>query len=264
MASPPCVSKQPPRVTLFVKRMLAYFARHPVVGMIVGYLFNDVIPFHGLPIDVRGSGIPAANKAALAWGIYESAEYRFVRDHLLHDLPVIELGSSIGAISSAIAHRLCSGQFLICVEANPALIPTLETNLEKHGSHLNATVVHAAVCYDADFVRFAVADNNLVSSMASNCESETIEVRTVTLASLAGRFPGMPFQLVADIEGAELELLLRDAASLRLCRLMIIELHNTRRGEQTYSRDFLQELIVDAGFTVADHYGSVVVCQRLR
>jgi FkbM family methyltransferase len=258
-----CASKQPLRATLAVKKVLAYFAMHPIVGMLVGRLFRDDIPFHGMKIDVRGTGMPPANKAALAWGIYESAEYRFVRDHLLNDLPVIDLGSSIGAVSSVIASRLLSGQRLLCVEANPQLIPALTRNVKRHGSHLEAEVVHAAVCYDAEAVGFTVAVNNLVSTINSGSGDTTVEVPAVTLAALAARFPGEPFQLVADIEGAELELFSHDLAALSLCRLMIVELHDTRRSEKTYTPDFLEGMIVDAGFLITARYGKVVVCRRV-
>lgn len=71
--------------------------------------------FHSGHIDVRGLDVPARNKAQLFSGIYESAEYRFVRDFISPMLPVIELGSSLGAIASVIARQLERAQSLIRV-----------------------------------------------------------------------------------------------------------------------------------------------------
>ena len=127
-----------------LKRLLANVIQSGLIGDAISWFYGDVIPFHGIPIDVSQSGIPAANKAALWWGMYESAEHRFIKAFLLPNLPVIELGSSIGAISSAIAGQLDHGQRLICVEANPFLIPQLRKNLDRNASHLSAETRRSA------------------------------------------------------------------------------------------------------------------------
>jgi len=101
-----------------------------------------------------------------------------------------------------------------------------------------------------------------VSTIDSGGGDMTVDVPAVTLGALAARFPNEPFQLVADIEGAELELFRHDLAALSLCRLMIVELHDTRRKETTYTCDILQGMIVDAGFIIIARYGNVVVCRR--
>ena len=48
-----------------LKRWLASVLQGWPVGDAISRLCGDVIPFHGLPIDVGGTGIPDANKAAL-------------------------------------------------------------------------------------------------------------------------------------------------------------------------------------------------------
>ncbi len=244
-----------------LKRAFANVLQSYPIGMAIGWLYDDVIPFHGMRIDVRGAAMRPANKAALRLGMYESAEYRFVESFLRADLPVIELGSSIGAVSSAIARRLAPGQKLTCVEANPALIPVLKGNLTRNASHLAVEVVHAAVAYDAAYVCFQVSTNNLVSSLAS-ADAQGDVVPSATLTSLRGRHAAVPFQLVADIEGAEVEILLRDVEALRSCQVMIMELHNSQRDGEVFSTIVLKNLINAAGFEIVAEYGAVVVCQR--
>jgi len=207
-------------------------------------------------------GISPPNKVSLLLGLYESAEYRLVRDYLLSDFPVIELGSSIGAASNVVATRLRPGQHLTCVEANPKLIPTLKRDLDHNGSPLDVDVIHAAVAYRGDSVPFIISDNNLVSNVAVQPVDGITIVPTVSLSDLLTRSRCTSFQLVADIEGAELDVLLHDRDALRLCRVIIMELHDTHRDAQAYSRDDLASLVVDAGFQIIARYGSVIVCRK--
>lgn len=246
-----------------LKRFVANILQSYPIGHSIGRFYGDVIPFHGVPIDVRETGIPAANKAALRLGMYESAEYRFIKAFLRPDLPVIELGSSIGAISSAIAGQLVPGQRLICVEANPVLIPALRRNMDQNAAHLAVEVIHAAVSYDGSSVEFNISHDNLASAVSADSASQTTTVPSVTLGTLVAKAAGVPFQLVADIEGAELALLTHDAESLRLCRLLIIELHHTVGSGRAYAPSDLKHLLKQCGFTVVAHYGNVVVCSSL-
>lgn len=246
-----------------LKRFVANILQSHPIGNAIGRFYGDVIPFHGLPIDVRETGIPVANKAALWCGIYESAEYRFIKAFLRPDLPVIELGSSIGAISSAIARQLVPGQRLICVEANPVLIPALRRNMARNAAHLAVEVIHAAVSYDGRPVEFTITHDNLTSAVSTHSASQTRTVPSVSLGALVAKADGVPYQLVADIEGAELALLTHDAESLRLCRLLVVELHHTVGNGQAYAPSDLQHLLEQRGFTVVAHYGNVVVCSNL-
>lgn len=169
---------------ILVSRVLA----HPMIGRAVGYLYGDAIPFRGMRIDVRGSSFPAANKAALWWGMYESAECRMIQRYLLPDLPVIELGSSIGAVSSLIASRLRAGVRLSCVEGNPAVMANLQRNLTNHARHLQVSVFQAAIAYGTDRVGFEVAGDNLISRLALNAARATVSVPCITLESLIAPF----------------------------------------------------------------------------
>jgi FkbM family methyltransferase len=246
-----------------LKRLVANVIQGRPIGEAISWFYGDVIPFHGIPIDVSQSGIPASNKAALWWGMYESAEHRFIKAFLLPNLPVIELGSSIGAISSAIAGQLAHGQRLICVEANPFLIPQLRKNLDRNASHLSAEIINAAVSYEGETVRFGISANNLTSSISGNPGAETTTVPAITLKALIANWDRGPYQLVADIEGAEIAFLMRDAESLRSCKVMVLELHHTQSNGSCYTPTDLQHLIEGLGFCISARYGAVVACQRL-
>lgn len=247
---------------LTLKRAAAHVLQHPLVGKAVGAVYNDVIPFHGISIDVRDTGIPQSHKAALYFGMYESAEYRFVREFLDSNLPVVEIGSSIGAVSSVVASRLSAGGTLVCVEANPALIPALNRNLKKNASHLSVRVENAALAYGATHVPFSLSGNNLVSRLATDPADSVVSVPSITLHSLIAPICQRPFQLITDIEGAEVDLLLNEPDALRNCPLMIMELHASSRNGITNTPQTLKQLIEALGHRVVAQYGAVVVCCR--
>jgi FkbM family methyltransferase len=195
--------------------------------------------------------------------MYESAEYRLIREFLRPDLPVIELGSSIGAISSTIARKLNPGQHLICVEANPFIISALERNLERNASHISVEVVHAAVSYEDKTVAFGVAGNNLTSGICHESASEATTVPAITLEALVIKGGRKPYQLVADIEGGEVAVLMHDRETLRRCQLIVMELHDTGFNGRTYTPTDLRNLFEQQGFEVVASYGRVVACRRL-
>ena len=60
---------------------------------------------------------------------YEVDEINLLHKYLRRDLDAIELGSGVGVISVEIARRQEANHKSVCVETNPFLIETLETNL---------------------------------------------------------------------------------------------------------------------------------------
>jgi len=232
-------------------------------GRCVGLVFGDRIPFHGMWIDV-GAAVPPRNRAMLFWGLYESAECRFIRDYLSPHLPVLVCGSGIGAISSVIARTLAPGQQLICVEGNPQLLSCLQTNVRRHGGHLTVQIVESAICHVDGTADFLLADDNLCSHRTEDAPRDRVtEVTCTTLSTILGRQSwSAGWQRVADIEGGEAAVLLRDAVSLKWCTRIIIELHETVYGGTHMSVEHLQSTILGLGFIVRARHGNVFVFDR--
>src|SRR5579885_2870151 len=67
-------------------------------------------------------------KARMAFGWYEGEEMLLVKRHLPADLPIIELGGSLGVLSCLTNRRLRNPRKHWVIEANPTLIPLLEKN----------------------------------------------------------------------------------------------------------------------------------------
>ena len=246
-----------------LKRLVGSIICCNLFGRFIGFVYRDRIPFNGGRIDVNGVRVPPKNKALLFWGLYESSEYRYVRDYLLPDLPTIELGSSIGAISSQIAKRLRTNTLLICVEGNPRVQSVLQRNLAANASHLSTQVVNAVVAYGRKQIAFGLSDDNL-SSYIDREQSDVVEVQipTVQLAELVKSLPEPRYQLVADIEGAEAAILVHDAESLLNCQRVIIELHATQFEGNTFSVDDLCSKFHAIGFRTLAQYGPVAVFEK--
>ena len=246
-----------------LKVLVAQSITAPWIGRVVRLIYGDAIPFHGARIASRSPFVSPVVSAKLFWGIYEGAERRFVQKYLSPDLPVIELGSSIGGISSHIARKLSAGQRLICVEANPHLIPVLERNLGQNGAHLAWQVMHAAIATDPGEVSFSVSASSLSSSVAVRSDAvETISAPARRLTDVLADTDVSEFQLVMDIEGAEAGIVRADVISLDRCRRIIAELHRTDYDGAVVTVDELIGSFQDAGFDVRDQHGPVVVFER--
>jgi len=225
------------RAVLGIKRATAKVLVNRVTGRIAGALLRNRINSHGLCVKTQSPLIRPEVKALLALGMYESAERRLVIGHLRHDLPVVELGASIGYISGLISRRRPPRQ--IAVEANPALIQLIEELLKSNDAR-NVQVLHGAIDYEkrmsARFVRSSFNTGGTILSTASSSNAASVDVPTVTLGGVIEREQIGPFALVCDIEGAEHGMIMHeDPAVIQACQQMIIELHAGTYTGRNYS-----------------------------
>lgn len=82
------------------KTLLAKVLFHPTVGRLIASLKGDRISSGRFLIHTDASIITPHTKAQIFWGSYESGEIRMAERHLRSDLDLIEIGSSIGILSS--------------------------------------------------------------------------------------------------------------------------------------------------------------------
>lgn len=245
------------------KVIVAQTITAPWVGSLIRAVFGDRVRFRGIPIASCSPFVSPTVTAKLFWGIYEGSERRFVERYLSSDLPVIELGSSIGGVSSHIARKLAPGQQQICVEANPHLIPVLDKNLSTNAAHLNARSVHAAVSSEEGTVSFAISASSLSSKVGHRDDAlETISAPARKLSDLCTEAAFEEYQLVMDIEGAEASIVIDDSEALSGCVRILAELHQTEHRANTYSVQDLIETIQALGFIIRDRHGPVVVFER--
>lgn len=240
-----------PRWVFRAKRFVELALSHPGLGNLLGRVLGERIRMRGCTIDTSGA-VPGAAKAALFFGLYEKSEIRFVERYLRPDLDTVELGASLGVVSSHIARRLDPGHRLVSVEANPTYLQRARENVARNAPGVRAELVHGAVDYSApgrSHVAFEVAQGNLASHLATGAGGRVVEVPRVTLADLLSRNEIGEYNLVCDVEGAEAGVLARDGAALGRCRRIIIELHQTRFDGREIGVEELRAAIERLGFT---------------
>jgi FkbM family methyltransferase len=240
----------------WIKQSAANVLCSQPMGQLLRKVFRNRIPHRRNTIEVPDDVNPAI-PAMLFWGVYESAEIRFVKKYLSDELPVVELGSSLGGVSCEIAKRLRGRQKLVCVEANPHLAPYLKRNIARNCPAQSVAYYHAAISYvDADYTQFGVEGDSLCSSL----NDDGIEVPTLTLGQILNRESFTEFRLVSDIEGAEWELLTHDLSALKRCKQTIIEMHETRDGSRLRTVDELvEQWVARTHHRLVARYGPVCV-----
>ena len=236
-----------------------------ISGFIIGLVYSNKIKFRNLTIDTSSTHINSRTKAYLFWGIYESAEARFILKYVQKGRSVIELGASLGVITSLIGKSIGKDGYLISVEGNSNLLNIINTNLQKNNL-FNVSVLNKMVDYNAEdlgYSKFNISKDHLTSSTqkSSNTINE-IDLPTITLKQLSEEFDSNELILVSDIEGAEIGFILKER-ELSNFNLLIIELHQTLYQSQWYSVSMMVNLITqNHGFKVKDFYGDVFVFER--
>jgi FkbM family methyltransferase len=219
--------------------------------------------YHGLDIDLpAAAGIGTKN--AILRDRYERAEITFIEKYLPSDLPVIELGGSLGVISRCIGSRLSAETTQIVVEANPNIFDICGHNAVLPGREAVTVLVNKAVAYGADSVSFEVSANvheNRLSSGSRNVDTVTVDA--VTLRALVNETIGeQTFVAIMDIEGGEFDIIENDLPVFERCNLAIIEIHPQYFDSPDRTFDRVIGRLADVGLKLAERDDDVFVFLR--
>lgn len=264
------------KLKFFIYRLLC----NELTGSLLQRLYARSIPdirWKGYRFQLPSKGVRKMNVAAIFWGFYESSEIRMIRRFFNGDSDVVELGSSLGIVGSHIASRLRPGKKLVAVEANPLLVANIAENLGRFaGPGVQFRVLNNAISYQGGRALMHISDDNTETRMAGAGANPTaaapmeaalsgndVEVNTITLGRIIEQEGLGDFTLVCDIEGAEIEIILADAQSLRRCRNLFIELHSVSfKGERFSPDDILLKLTGELGFKLIFRHGPVCYLRK--
>lgn len=241
-----------------IKNQIANILTKNVFGLMIKQWYNGVIPFYDTKIDVNRDSIELSVVAQLFWKIYESAEVRFIKKYLEKNKTIIELGSSIGAVSSIIGVSKNQETALYCFEANPNLISSIHKNLEIN--HVSQFFIYngAIAPKGRDSIYFHIGETNLTSKIS--LEDEGVNVPAINISDFIDNHNISNCNLVSDIEGAEIFLLSEQPEVFKKSSTIIIELHSCEYNGSQYTVDQLNEKILEIeGISLVDRYGSVFV-----
>lgn len=258
---------------LSVRSSLARALSSDEVGRLVELVTRDRVPNGGIVFDTSPTGFSRSVKAAMLFGVYESAEIRFIRAFLRSDLDVVELGAGVGVTGAHILDVISPERTLTCVEANPFLIQSLTHTLETVAARRGQTVTIVNGIVSSSGGTDSVCDGTLrlagshLASRVVECNeadptaTATADVPIVVLSSLVSGLDR--YALVVDIEGAESTLLAQQQDALAGAEQIVIELHPSRYGERAVSvSDLVASFVNDLGFRVLDRNGPVLAFSR--
>lgn len=238
-----------------VRNLLSEF-----VGSLILKIYGDRIPYK-----IFGRRIKVDEKisnrvvASIFWGFYESTEIKFLNRYFSGSRDVIELGSSIGVVASYLKQG--DGSKLICVEADSDLIPLLRQNLNVHKGH-GYKIENAAVWSREGYINFRKGVDSISGNIATVDTTGTQKVPTLSLSNVIRKYKISDFDLICDIEGAEVDLVINDQNALENCNFLLLEAHQVKHSSRTYSWSSVVKLFTDAGFILIEQQGPVVLMRR--
>lgn len=255
------------RLPISMKRKIARMMCHSIIGNLISWAYHDRIPSRGNIIVTNNCKIVPSIKASLFWGLYESTEIGFIQQYLRCDLDVIELGASIGVVSTHIARKLNPANRLICIEANAHLLEQININVATNNKQTDLVIVHGALHYSDNnnaFVGFQIGSQNIDSKISqSETSVDVVQVPTTTLRNVLAEQAITSFALVSDIEGAEVSLFLNEKEALEQCQQMIIELHDfVYEGYMYQTAEICDIIQIKHGFVLRDRRGNVCVFDK--
>jgi FkbM family methyltransferase len=210
-------------------------------------------------------GIPDSfTKLFLLTNRYELPERRAVARHLRRDLPVIELGGSLGVVACITNKLLENPTAHVVVEANPLAIAQLTLN--KESNHCGFEIVNRAIAYGVDTVTFCpTVDLASTSLDAYGTQLEGTEKPVTVEATQLGKLVAgrgfSRFSLVCDIEGREYDLICHEIEVLKSADAIIMETHARMVGEEKIK--VMVNKLRDIGFKVVEEDGYVITLQQL-
>ncbi len=221
------------------------------------YVYNGVSVT--VPLE---AGLGVCN--ALLRGKYEREEAALIAKYLPRDVPVIELGGSLGVVSALIGSRLDPETAHVIVEANPDVLAICENNATGGGVRKKAALRHAAVAYGAKTVSFPIGSEVHANALGKDDGAQRmVTVEAVTLGSLYQDI-GSPdsFSLVCDIEGGELDMVRHDPGTLSKAGIVIMELHPDVYGGSDGGEGEIIGALQAAGLELVERLADVVVMRR--
>lgn len=247
---------------LVLKRFL-----YGLIGKYFMIRYGEFVPAKPSPIFVPSEWLAPHKRARIYFGLYEENESAFVKEYLSPDIDAIELGSGIGVVSSHICNKLSTGARFFGVEANPQLVSIANQNVTRISSTAKRLVENGVVCgsfSEAKAREFYIQKGDFqFSSADAGSDAKAVNVPELVLSDLISRHGIDSYQLVSDIEGAELEFLSLDAMALAKCKKIIIELHDTSDSSGPVSIEELSHKIQNLGFSLLGSKGQVYAFESL-
>jgi FkbM family methyltransferase len=207
----------------------------------------------GVKVPLKASPLSHKMRRHLMRGGYERAERRVVAELVGEGAKVIELGSSLGILTSLLKRKVGPSGKVVAVEANRALAEHFSRQLAANG--MTTPLVHALgyPLWEAQIPasvrkrKFAAQENNLSGRAGSDREGTEVPWRTLKEISTEAELPD-PDVLVVDVEGGETAWCTHPPDFPASVSVLIVEIHPHLIGERRAGE--CVQAILDAGFRI--------------
>ncbi|MFT5753333.1 MAG: FkbM family methyltransferase [Flavobacterium sp.] len=242
---------------LKIKVLIAKLLVNNFNGRIISILFSNKIPFYNIKIDISNPIIKRRIAAALFFKTYESSEIRYIKKHINNYKGIIiELGSSIGVVSSIVAKDNPKA-IVYTFEADERFIPIVKNNYLINDIN-NANSFQGIIGEEG--YEFSVGEDNTMGKiLKSNNSNQTL----TNLSSIVEKNNIGDFALISDIEGAEYFILNENKNVFNNCTLIIMEMHDIEIEDKVIKVEDLVNRVLELGFTIVERYGSNIVAKKM-
>lgn len=242
---------------LKIKVLVAKLLVNNLTGIVISYLFSNKIPFHNIKIDVSNPILRKRIAAALFFKTYESSEIRYIKKYINnYNGNIIELGSSIGVVSSIVAKDNPEAK-IYTYEADERFIPIIKNNYNIN--NLNNANSFQGIIGEAGYEFSVGEDNTMGKILKSNHSTQTL----INLSSILKKEDINNYVLISDIEGAEYFILNENKNVFINCSLIIMEMHNIEIDDRVIEVEDLVNMIIELGFSIIERYGSNIVAKKI-
>ena len=194
-----------------------------------GYLFDrqggDYLT-EDLRFEIQRSSMPRSYRSRFYFDIYEAPERALVKQYVDPNAVVLEVGACIGVVACVTNQLLANPLHHVAVEANPELIGTLRKNRDANGCQFR---IEQAVVGEAGEVSFNISPL-MTASRLGDPVGRPVTVSSLSIGDIQRKYDLIFDTLIADIEGAELDLFVGHQEILGQFRTIIIEVHPTIIG----------------------------------
>jgi FkbM family methyltransferase len=228
-------------------------------------LWPKEIELDGIKIPVRNSPLIPQMRRHLMKGRYEAAERELATVFIRPGDQVLEIGASIGIVTSFLARSSGRTGRVVSVEPNLKLREAFERQLSLNG--LRVELIHALCCplwkqpvpEPVASQRYRAARSSL-SGRTTKSGEVGIEVPWTTADEVCRKTSLEPTALVADIEGTEAVWAEYPPHFPDSLRTIIVELHAHLIGAGVAGR--VAQTVITNGFRVAGFRNNVFAFQR--
>jgi FkbM family methyltransferase len=219
----------------------------------------------GLVFPLAGLPIPRRKKRHLVRGDYETPERVLVKTFIKPGMKVLELGASLGIVSSFISREIGPSGFLLSVEADSSLLEFWKRNILING--LAGKCVNAVACptwtetVPANLLAasFKTCSDKLSGRVLSSA-GQSAPTNWKTARNICTEHDFSPEVVVIDIEGTETVWIDQTAQMPTQVRLAIVEFHPQYTGAKSAGQ--CVQALIDQGFKSVGYYNHVMAFSR--